>query len=249
MLYVVLWQRHCSSVLAGSTRRWCSSTTTAAVPMKWARTWRVSLVATLRRTNAGIWWHTLRPWHRAPLTRRAMCPPPVWASRWNSAVRARQLRARQARPCPMVTSVVATTHAECRITAASSRAEHSLPLHTGRNTWIRPPRATISPLEPRSSPSIRATLRARINPYPVTWTCPWCQLSARRRRPGTSPCCLWRAISRGLSPPTGGMGRSIAPRSSHSPGTCGNPQYQVGYMNRIQAFTQWVRAIYSKMIL
>lgn len=118
MLDAVLWQRHCSSVRAGLTRRWCSSTTTAAVPMKWVRTWRVLLVATLLRTSAGIWWRTPRPWHPARLTRPATCPPPALASQWNSAVLALRLRIHPARPCHMGTSVAVITRAECRITAA-----------------------------------------------------------------------------------------------------------------------------------
>lgn len=118
MLDAVLWQRHCSSVRAGSTSRWCSSTTTAAVPMKWARTWRVLLVATLLRTSAGIWWRTPRPWHPARLTPPATCPPPVWASQWNSAALALQPRIHPVLPCHMGISVAAITRAECRITAA-----------------------------------------------------------------------------------------------------------------------------------
>ncbi len=236
MLDAVLWQRHCSSVLAGSTRRWCSSTTTAAVPMKWARTWRVLLVATLLRTSVGIWWRTPRPWHPARLTRPATCPPPVWANQWSSAARALQLRIHPARPCHMGTSVAAITRAECRITAALSPAERSPPPRMERNTWTRPPRATTSPLEQRNSLFIRPTLQVHTNLSPVTWTFLWCQLSVRRQRPDMSPCCLWRPINRGLSPPTAGTARFTAPRSSPSLDTCGSPPYQVGYFPQSPAF-------------
>lgn len=118
MLDAVLWQRHCFSVLAGLTRRWCSSTTTAAVPMKWVRIWRVLLVATLLRISVGISWGTPRLWHPARLTRPVTCPPPPLASRWSSAVRALQPRTHPARPCHMGISGAATTLVECLITAA-----------------------------------------------------------------------------------------------------------------------------------
>lgn len=235
MLDAVLWQRHCSSVLAGSTRRWCSCTTTAAVPMKWARTWRVSLVATLLRTSAGIWWLTPRPWHPARRTRPATCPPPVWGSRWSSVAPALQLRIPPARPFLTGTSVI---RAECRITAALSRVQRRPRPPMERNTWIRPPRGTNSPLERRNLLFTLLILRAHTNLFQVTWTFPWFQQSVRRQRPGTNPSCLWRVISHGLSLPTAGTARFTAPRSSLSLHTCGNPPYQVGVTIRFQVFVK-----------
>lgn len=104
-----------------------------------------------------------------------------------------------------------------------------------RNTWTRPRQETTSPLGQRNSLFIQLTLQVHINLSPVTWTCPWCQLSVHRPRPDTSPCCLWRVTNRGLSQPTAGTVKFTAPRISPSLDTCGSRPYQVVYIPECSA--------------
>ena len=107
----------------------------------------------------------------------------------------------------------------------------------GKNTWIPLARAKTSPLGQRNSLFIRPTLQVHTNLSPVTWTFPLCQRSALLQRPGTRPCCLWRATNRGLSQPTAGTARFTAPRSSLSLDTCGNPPCQVSFITQCPVFT------------
>lgn len=172
-MLVVLWQRLCSSIPAGSSR-WCFSVT-AAAQTTWARTWRDSREAISQPTSAGISWPTrllllpVRPMDRVK------CPYLAWRNLSSSAARARRRRTPPVLLlCPMDISVVAIIRAEYHITAQWSPAR-SLPL-TQTSTWRRLSPERSSRPEPRSSLSIRATRPDLTNPYPVTWTCQSCQL-------------------------------------------------------------------------
>lgn len=163
----VLWQRHCCSVRAGSTRRSCSSTKTAR--MKWARTWRVLLEATLLLISAGTWWRTPRRWPPARRTHPPTRQRRAWGNRWSSAAHAPRLRTPPARLYRTATLAVATTRAECRITAVLRRAARSPLPPTRTSTWTPRLRETTSPRE-RSSPFIPPTPPDLTSQCPVTWT-------------------------------------------------------------------------------
>lgn len=172
-MLIMLWQRLCSSIPAGSSQ-WCFSVT-AAAQTTWARTWRDSREAISPPTSAGISWPTRLPLLQVRPMDRAKWPYLAWRNLSSSAARVRRRRTPPVLLlCTMDILVVAIIRAEYHITARWSPAR-SLPL-TQTSTWRRLSPQRNSRLELRSSLSIRATRPDLTNPYPVIWTCQSCLL-------------------------------------------------------------------------